>query len=70
MRGQQERSGSLFSYVSIEERIPTSHPLRRIHKLTNQTLDRVNPTFFRLYALEEGQSIPPEQLLLASLRQA
>ena len=22
MRGQQERSGSLFSYVSIEERIP------------------------------------------------
>ncbi|WP_255518591.1 hypothetical protein [Synechococcus sp. CBW1006] len=33
MRGQQERSGSLFSYVSIEERIPTSHPLRRIRKL-------------------------------------
>ena len=30
MRGQQERSGSLFSYVSIEERIPASHPLRRI----------------------------------------
>jgi hypothetical protein len=25
MRGQQERSGSLFSYVSIEERIPASH---------------------------------------------
>jgi hypothetical protein len=30
MRGQQERTGSLFSYVSIEERIPASHPLRRI----------------------------------------
>jgi hypothetical protein len=32
MRGEQERSGSLFSYVSIEERIPASHPLRRIRQ--------------------------------------
>ena len=24
MRGQQERTGSLFSYVSIEDRIPAS----------------------------------------------
>ncbi len=30
MRGPQERYGSLFSYVTIEERIPTSHPLHRI----------------------------------------
>ena len=48
MRGQQERSGSLFSYVSIEERIPASHPLRRIWKLADQALDRRNPTFCRL----------------------
>jgi hypothetical protein len=41
MRGQQERSGSLFSYVSIEERIPASHPLRRIRKLADQALDRL-----------------------------
>ncbi|MFN6357070.1 MAG: hypothetical protein ACK4ZO_13945, partial [Cyanobacteriota bacterium] len=33
MRGQHEQPGSLFSYVSIEERIPASHPLRRIRKL-------------------------------------
>lgn len=32
MRGQQERSGSLFSYVSIEERIQADYPLRRIRK--------------------------------------
>jgi hypothetical protein len=48
MRGQQERSGSLFSYVSIEERIPASHPLRRIRKLADQALDRLNPTFCAL----------------------
>ena len=70
MRGQQERSGSLFSYVSIEERIPDSHPLRRIRKLADQALDRLNPTFCALYAAEGRPSVPPEQLLLASLLQA
>jgi len=38
MRGHRERSGSLFSYVSIEERIPASHPLRRIRMLADQAL--------------------------------
>ncbi len=70
MGGQQERSGSLFSYVSIEERIPASHPLRRISRMADQALDRLNPTFCRLYALEGRASLPPEQLLLASLLQA
>jgi hypothetical protein len=27
--------------VSIEERIPASHPLRRIRKLADQALDRL-----------------------------
>ena len=70
MRRQQERSSSLFSYVSIKERILTSHPLRRIRKLADQALDRLNPTFCQLYALEGRPSVPPEQLLLASLLQA
>jgi len=52
MRGQQERSGSLFSYVSIEERIPAHHPLRRVRHLAYQALDRLNPTFCQLYASE------------------
>jgi transposase len=60
----------MFSYVSIEERIPTNHPLRRIRRLADQALDRLNPTFCRLYALEGRLSVPPEQLLLASLLQA
>jgi hypothetical protein len=50
MRGQQERSGSLFSYISIEDRIPANHPLRRIRKLADKALDRLNPTFCQLYA--------------------
>ena len=70
MRGHRERSGSLFSYMSIEERIPASHPLRRIRKLADQALDRLNPTLCELYAAEGRPSVPPEQLLLASLLQA
>jgi hypothetical protein len=30
MRGTDEASGSLFSYVDLEERIPAWHPLRNI----------------------------------------
>ena len=67
LRGQQERSGSLFSYVSIEDRIPANHPLRRIRKLADQALDRLNPTFCLLYASEGRPSVPPEQLLLDQL---
>lgn len=70
MRGRQERSGSLFFYVSIEGRIPASHPLRRIRKLADHALDRLNPTFSPLYATKGRPSVPPEQLLLASLLQA
>jgi transposase len=70
MRGQQEHSGSLFPYVSIQERIPAHHPLRRIRQLAYQALDRLNPTLCQLYASEGRPSVPPEQLLLASLLQA
>ncbi len=38
MRGQQERSGALFSYVSIEARIPARHPLRQSRKLPREQL--------------------------------
>ena len=69
-RGQQERTGSLFSCVSIQERIPASHLLRRIRKLADQALDRLNPTLCQLYASERRPSVPLEQLLLASLLQA
>ena len=70
MRGQQERTGPLFSYISTEDRIPTSHPLRQVRRLADQALDRLNPTFCRLYPERGRPSIPPEQLLLALLLQA
>jgi hypothetical protein len=62
MRGQQERSGSLFSYVSIAERIPANHSLWRIRKLAYQALDRFNPTFCQLYASEGRPSVHAEPI--------
>ncbi len=70
MRGQEERSDSLFSYVSIEKQIPASLPLWRIQKRADQALDLLNLTFCELYASVGQPSVPPEQLLLASLLQA
>ena len=58
-----------MSYLSIEERIPASHPLPRTQNLPEQALDLLNPTFCALYAAEGRPSVPPEQLL-ASLLQA
>ncbi|MGB5135263.1 MAG: transposase [Prochlorococcaceae cyanobacterium] len=40
MRGQQERTGPLFSYVSTEDRIAKSHPLRQLRRLADQALAR------------------------------
>lgn len=71
MRGHRKRSGSLFVFVSIEQRIPASHTPGQIRKLFDQVLDRHHPTFCELYAAEGGPSVPLEQLLLvASLLRA
>ena len=63
MRATGSTAAALFTYVSVEKRILASHPLRRIRKLADQSLDRLNPTFCELYAEEGRPSVPPEQLL-------
>jgi transposase len=70
MRGSDERSGALFSYVDLEARVPSGHPLRAIRAIVNEALGELSPTFARLYAPQGRPSIPPEQLLRALLLQA
>ena len=67
LRGHRQRKGSLLSYVLIEKRIPASHPLRRIGKLADQDLDRLNPTFCELYAAEGRPSVDPFSARRANL---
>ncbi|MEI8152426.1 MAG: PhnD/SsuA/transferrin family substrate-binding protein [Hyphomicrobiales bacterium] len=38
MRGSDATSGSLFSYVVVEDRIPATHPLRPIRTIVNEVL--------------------------------
>jgi transposase len=70
MRGSDERSGALFSYVDLEARVPAGHPLRAIRGIVNDALDGLSPTLAGLYAPLGRPSIPPEQLLRALLLQA
>jgi len=70
MRGSDERSGALFSYVDLEARVPSSHPLRAIQAIVNEAVGELSPTFAGLYARVGRPSIPPEQLLRALLLQA
>jgi transposase len=69
MRGSDEASGSLFSYVDLEERIPARHPLRKIRQIVNDALASLDAELDRLYSAEGRPSIAPERLIRASLVQ-
>ena len=69
MRGEDRRSGALFSYVDVEARIPAKHPLRTMRRLTNAALAELDPRFSALYEGIGRPSIPPERLLRAVLLQ-
>jgi transposase len=69
MRGHDEQTGHLFSYVSPEQRVPADHPLRAIREMTDRVLVRLSQTFMRMYSTIGRPSIPPEQLLRALLLQ-
>jgi transposase len=71
MRGSDERSGSLFSYVDLEARVRPDHPLRTIREIANAALTELSQDFDALYPRGMGRpSIPPERLLRAMLLQA
>jgi transposase len=70
MRGSDQRSGSLFSYIDLETRVPEDHPLRAISDIANEALSELSGDFAALYAPLGRPSIPPEKLLRASLLQA
>ena len=69
MRGTDETSGSLFSYVDLEERIPARHPLRKIRQVVNDALASLDGDFGRLYSADGRPSIAPERLIRAGLLQ-
>jgi len=70
MRGDDQQQDGVFSYVSLEQRIPKSHPLRAIRGMVDEALRELSGRFDELYAATGRPSIAPEKLLRALLLQA
>ena len=70
MRGDDQICGSLFSYIDLEARVETEHPLRPIWQIANTALAGLSRGFEALYSGLGRPSIPPEKLLRAMLLQA
>ena len=65
-----DESGELFSYVDLEKRVRSDHPLRAIRAIVNAALAALEADFAALYAPVGRPSIAPEKLLRAMLLQA
>ena len=66
MRGTDERSGPLFSYVDLETRVRRDHPP---HTIPNAALSNVSRGFAALYTETLPAINSPEKLLRALLLQ-
>lgn len=69
MRGEDLQQSELFSYGSLEERVPGTHPLRAIRSMVDEALKELSSRFDEIYGEDGRKSIPPERLLRALLLQ-
>lgn len=69
MRKTDVTQHAMFSYRSLEERIPDAHPLRKLRVLVDDILQSMSAEFEPLYSRRGRPSIAPERLLRASLIQ-
>ena len=70
MRGHDEQTAHMFSYLSPEQRVPADHPRRAVWALTGRSPARQCRADSRACTPRQGvPSIPPEQWLRAWLLQ-
>src|SRR6202166_1495011 len=70
MRGDERQQDGMFSYVTLEQRVPQDHPLREIRRITDVVLRSLSGEFDSLYKASGRPSIAPEYVLRALLLQA
>lgn len=69
MRGEESKQAGLFSYITLEDRVPKDHPLRRLRVVVDSILASLGPQFEAAYSRVGRPSIPPERLFRALLLQ-
>lgn len=70
MRGDDEKQTTMYSYVTLGQRIPADHPARQIRAMVDRALERMDAELEQLYSHTGRPSIAPERLLRASLLMA
>lgn len=69
MRGSDTHQSELFSYGSLEDRIPENHPLKTIRTMVDEALKEMSARFDEMYGDQGRPSIAPERLVRALLLQ-
>ena len=69
MRGDERVQDGMFSYVTLEQRVPQDHPLRAMRRITDAVLRSLSGEFDSLYSANGRPSIAPEYILRALLLQ-
>ncbi|WP_262982190.1 transposase [Rhodanobacter denitrificans] len=59
----------MFSYVSVDARVPGDHPIRKLRVLVDTIPKELDEVLASRYAASGRTSIPPERLLRASVLQ-
>lgn len=67
MRGESQQQGAMFSYVTMEQRIPADHPIRTIRAMVDDALRQMDASLSAMYSDRGRPSIAPERLLRAQL---
>ena len=70
MRGSPDRQLAMLTTLSTEDLIPADHPIRRIRRVVDAVLAELDGVFDAMYATGGRPSVPPEQLLKATVLMA
>jgi hypothetical protein len=68
MRGNEVQQEAMFTYLSLEARVPQDHPLRPIWDMVNRPLAELSGEFQAKYSRKARPSIPPGEAGEAAAR--
>ncbi len=58
MRGDDQQPDGIFSYVTLEQRVPPEHPLRPMRRMVDEILREMSREFSGLYTKVGRTSMP------------